>query len=676
MATGKSSDPTGDKARPEDERKHSQGSAEGHDAHSHHEGPATPSSSAEKAHGGHEEHGEHAAHACREGHAGHEGHPSPQAMPHAGHEAHAGRPGMSHDAHQAHMAHGPMEHMGGMEHMGHMGGGMAGMGHMDHAAMVEDFRRRFWISAALTIPIAVLDPMLRELLRLGAGHLFPGDQYVTFVLSSAVFFYGGWPFLKGFYDELKASQPGMMVLIAVAIAIAYVYSAAVTFVITGKVFFIELATLIDIMLLGHWIEMRSVMGASAALEALAELLPSDAHKLLPDGSVLDVPLREIATGDKVIIKPGERIPADGRVTEGETSVNESMLTGESLPVVKSAGGRVIGGAINNEGSITVEVEKTGKDSFISQVIDLVREAQGSKSRTQDIANRAALWLTVVALVAGTATFVVWVTLSSKDVLFALERTVTVMVITCPHALGLAVPLVVAVSTSLAAGKGLLIRDRAAFERARGVNAVIFDKTGTLTEGRFGVTDVIALDASSEAHVLTLAASVEARSEHPIAAGIAAAAKETLPVEDFRALPGRGAEAKVAGREVKVISPSYAQELGVSVSDERVEKLSGEGKTVVFVLVDGTLAGAIALADIIRAESREAVSRLRAMGAKCMMVTGDNARVAAYVASQVGLDEYFAEVLPQEKAAKVKEVQARGLTVAMTGDGVNDAPALA
>ena len=465
-----------------------------------------------------------------------------------------------------------------------------------HAHMVADFRKRFWISLLLTVPILILSPMIQKFLGLGELIRFPGDSYVLFGLSSAVFFYGGYPFLKGLFDELKARQPGMMTLIAVAIITAYFYSSAVVFGLRGKIFFWELVTLVDIMLLGHWIEMRSVMGASRALEELARLMPSDAHKIIPDGSTRDVPLEELQVGDRVLVKPGEKLPADGAVTDGETSVNESMLTGESKPVYKKAGDEVIGGAINGEGSITVEIKRTGKDSYLSQVIDLVREAQESKSRTQDLAGRAALWLTLIALAGGGITLFIWLVLAGRDFAFALERTVTVMVITCPHALGLAVPLVVAVSTAISAKNGLLIRNRASFEKARNIQAIIFDKTGTLTEGKFGVTDKIVFsDGIDEQEPVKYAASVEAHSEHPIARGILDSAGGTYSIEDFRAIPGKGAEGRVNGREVKVVSPGYLREQNISIADERIEKFSFQGKTVVYVMIDGTLIGAIPLA---------------------------------------------------------------------------------
>jgi P-type Cu2+ transporter len=546
-----------------------------------------------------------------------------------------------------------------------------------HAHMAADFRKRFWISLILTVPILVLSPMLQSLVGLRDAISFPGDLYLLFGLSSAVFWYGGWPFLKGFVEELRSRRPGMMTLISVAIATAYLYSSAVVFGLTGKLFFWELASLIDIMLLGHWIEMRSVMGASQALEALAKLMPSDAHKLMPDGSVVDVPLTELAVNDKVLIKPGEKIPADGVIVAGESSVDEAMLTGESTPVAKKAGGKVIGGSINGEGSLTIEVKGTGKDSFLSQVIDLVKQAQESKSRTQDLANTAALWLTIVALGGGVITFFIWQVIVGQDFAFAIERTVTVMVIACPHALGLAVPLVVAVSTALAASNGLLIRNRVAFEGARKLQAIIFDKTGTLTEGRFGVSDTLILGEDiTEDMLRTYAASVDAHSEHPIARAIAAASEKKLPVDAFKSLTGKGAEGRVEGKDIKVVSPGYLRDNTIALTDPRVEPLQAQGKTVVFILIDGALKGAIALADIVRPEAKQAIDALKALDIRCMMLTGDNKATAKWVSDQVGLDEYFAEVLPKDKAAKVKEVQSRGVWVAMTGDGVNDAPALA
>ncbi len=601
-------------------------------------------------HHSHDPHQEHV-------HADHEHHDP------AHHTAHGHPAASAEETDQAHH-----HHHGKGDHHGH---------HDHHAHMVADFRKRFWISLVLTIPILLLSPMIQEFLGLGTFFQFTGSLYLTFILSSIVFFYGGYPFLKGIWDELRKGQPGMMTLIALAISVAYFYSAAVVFGLSGKMFFWELATLIDIMLLGHWIEMKSVMGASRALEELAKLMPSEAHKLQGDGAVIDVPVDTLRPGDRVLIKPGEKVPVDGVVIQGETSVNESMLTGESKPVTKNVGSKVIGGAINGEGSIIVEVERTGKDSFLSQVIELVREAQASKSKTQDLANRAAFWLTIIAITGGAITLFTWLFVMGKDFAFALERTVTVMVITCPHALGLAVPLVVAVSTAISARNGLLIRNRAAFEAARNIQAILFDKTGTLTQGKFGVTDVVLFDDHmSENQLVTLAAGVEAHSEHPIAKGIVQSAEEIPEVSEFKAIPGKGARGKVNGKEVYVVSPGYLREKGIPFDEKKIAALSAQGKTVVFVLVDTRLMGAIALADMVRPESKLAIQRLKAMGIRTMMITGDNQQVARWVAEELGLDEYFAEVLPHEKAEMVKKVQARGLTVAMTGDGVNDAPALA
>lgn len=547
-----------------------------------------------------------------------------------------------------------------------------------HEHMIHDFKKRFWVSLILTVPILLLSPMIRALFPFKEVLTFPGDPYVLFAFSSSVYLYGGWPFVKGLYKELEAKLPGMMTLIGLAITVAYIYSAFVIFGLSGKSFFWELATLIDIMLLGHWIEMKSILGASQALEELARLLPSDAHKVMPDGSIKDVKLEELAVDDRVMIKPGEKIPTDGLVIEGDSSVNESMLTGESTPVRKEKDANVIGGSINGEGSIIVEIKKMGKDSFLSQVIEMVKAAQESKSKTQDLANRAALWLTLIAIIGGFLTFFTWVLFTRQAVDFALERTVTVMVIACPHALGLAVPLVVAVSTALAAQRGLLIRNRAAFESARNIQAIVFDKTGTLTLGEFGVTDILLFGDQklAEEELLNYAGSIEMHSEHPIAKAIAKRSKEKWSVEGFRAIPGKGAEGKINGKEVKVVSPGFLRENHLELDDPRITTLSQQGKTVIFVIIENQLKGAIALADIIRKESKEAVSELKKMGIQCMMLTGDNRLASKWVAEEIHLDDYFAEVLPNQKALKIQEVQSRNLIVAMVGDGVNDAPALA
>jgi P-type Cu2+ transporter len=567
----------------------------------------------------------------------------------------------------------PMDEHAGHEqkaadHSGHSGG-------HDHSAMVADFRRRFFVSLALTVPIIALSEMVWMLFGLMPPIAFPGDGFVVLVLSTIVWGWGGWPFLTGFVSELRSRKPGMMTLVAVAISVAYFYSVAVVLGLPGDDFFWEMATLVVIMLLGHWLEMRSVMGASRALESLVRLMPAEAHLLAEDGSITDVPVTELEPGDRVQVRPGEKVPVDGTVVHGETTIDESLLTGESEPVLKREGDEVIGGSVNAEGAVAVEVTRTGEDSYLASVIDLVREAQGSRSRTQDLADRAAAVLTLIALSAGALTMIAWSALSDAGFTFALERSVTVMVIACPHALGLAIPLVVAVSTSIAARGGLLVRDRSAFETARLLDAVVFDKTGTLTEGRFGVNEVVALGEWDADEVATLAAAVEAPSQHPIARAITEHAAPAAEVEEFSSVTGKGATGRVNGREVVVASPGYLAELGHEAPEETAS-LAEEGMTVVYVVVDGALAGAIALADIVRPESAEAVARLHEMGVQTMMLTGDNSRVAAHVAAEVGLDEYFAEVLPHEKSAKIEEVRGRGLRVAMVGDGVNDAPALA
>jgi P-type Cu2+ transporter len=549
--------------------------------------------------------------------------------------------------------------------------------HPDHHSAIRDYRRRFRISLIITIPILILSPVIQQFLGLGDNLRFGGDIYVLFVLSSAVYLYCGYPFLKGFIDEIKSRSPGMMTLIAVAITAAYVYSSAVIIGLPGEIFFWELATLIVIMLLGHWLEMRSIMTASSGLEELARLLPSKVHKLEPDNSTSDVPLDDLKTGERVLIKPGEKIPVDGIVLSGESSVNEALLTGESAPVPKVKNNTVIGGSVNGEGSIKVEVRKTGADSYLAQVTDLVRQAQASKSRTQNLANRAALILVLIALFGGVFTLIIWTGIIGQSFVFGLTRMVTVMVIACPHALGLAIPLVVAVSTYIASKSGLLIKNRDAFEEARNIQVVLFDKTGTLTQGKFGVIDIITFnDETNSEELLKYTASIEHLSEHPVGKGIATSAKEIYPVEKFQSIPGRGVKGLVNGKEVMAVSPGYLKENHYEVNDEKLNQLASQGKTVVFVLINGKLAGAIALADIVRPESRQAIGELKAMGISCMMITGDNRQVAQRVAQEIGLDEYFAEVLPEDKAEKVKEIQKRGKRVAMTGDGVNDAPALA
>ena len=547
--------------------------------------------------------------------------------------------------------------------------------HGHHEHMIEDFKKRFWISLIITLPIIVLAPMIQELL--GYQLRFNGDRYVQFILSSVIFFYGGWPFLKGLAEEIKKKAPGMMTLIALAISVAYFYSSAVVFGLDGKIFFWELASLIVIMLLGHWIEMKSVMGASNALQELAKMMPSTARRIKEGGEHEDVPIADLKSNDIILVRPGEKVPADGIVVEGESHVNESMLTGESKPVAKKKDNQVIGGSVNDNGTLKIKVKHTGEDSYLSKVIGMVKEAQETKSKTQNLADKAAAWLFYIALGAGVTTLVVWLSLG-KDFEYALERMVTVMIISCPHALGLAVPLVVAISTAVSAKNGLLIRNRTAFENARNITAIIFDKTGTLTKGEFGVTRFKSVsDQLSDDDLLQIAASIENSSEHPIAAGIVRKAKSKdlalQEPENFQNITGKGISAKLNGEEIKIVSPGMLKEQGI---DAPSDAFKTDDETVVFVLIDNSLAGYIALADEVRPESLSAINTLKERGIKVYMATGDNQQVAKAVSEQLTLDDYFAEVLPEDKQRIIKELQQKGEFVAMTGDGVNDAPALA
>jgi P-type Cu2+ transporter len=511
---------------------------------------------------------------------------------------------------------------------------------------------------------------------LGFEITFTGDRYVLAALSTFIFFYGGWPFLKGLYDEVRHNAIGMMTLIGVAITAAWSYSFAVTLGLEGMDFYWEMATLVVIMLFGHWMEMKSVTGASQALELLVEMMPSDAH-LIKNGETNDVPVQELQKDDVVLVKPGEKIPVDGEIIEGDSHLDESMLTGESRPVKKGKGEKVIGGSVNGSGSLKVKAVSIGKDSYMNKVIKLVEDAQKIKSKTQHLADRAAKILTFVALGGGFITLSVWLALGFEFV-YALERMVTVMVISCPHALGLAVPLVVAISTTVSAQKGLLIRNRTAFENSRKITLLAFDKTGTLTKGNFGVTRYGSLNNDLEdKEILRLAGALEEKSEHPIAIGIMNKIKDEkidLPAaKNFNAITGKGIEAEVGNQKIMVVSPGFLKEKEISVSDK---PFKNEQETVVFVLVDEKLAGFIAMADEIRGESFEAVKTLKNNGLKLYMMTGDNEKVAKSVSDELGLDGYFAGILPDEKLEKVKEFQQKGEFVAMTGDGINDAPALA
>ncbi|MDH7607147.1 MAG: copper-translocating P-type ATPase [Candidatus Bathyarchaeota archaeon] len=550
---------------------------------------------------------------------------------------------------------------------------LAAHSHHHHVHHVEEFKRKFWISLMLTVPILLLSEMVQ--MWLGLEWLkIPYQKGILSLLSMVVYFYGGWPFLKGLYQELKAKQPGMMTLIGMAISVAFFYSIGTVFIISGKDFFWELATLIDVMLLGHWIEAKSVLGASMALEELVRIMPTAAH-LVKNGEIIDIPASQLHKGDVVLVRPGEKIPSDGVVVEGESFVNEALLTGESKPINKKFEDKVVGGAINGEGILKVQIERTGEETYLAQVIKLVRQAQESRSRTQDLANKAAALLFYVALTAGILAFTAWFFIAGSDV--ALERSVTVLVIACPHALGLAIPLVVALSTSITAKSGILIRDRRAFEMVKDVDAVVFDKTGTLTVGKFGVSDNVAFIPENQ--LLQLTAAVELNSEHVIAKAIVEHAKnkglKIPPAAEFKALPGRGAYGKVGGKEVYIGSINLLEELKISVDDPKITRLQEQGKTVVFTVVDGKLAGAFALADVIREESYEAVKKLKERGLKVYMLTGDSEEVAKWVAKELGINDYFARVLPDKKAEKIRLLKEDGYRVAMVGDGVNDAPAL-
>lgn len=555
------------------------------------------------------------------------------------------------------------EHKMPMGHAGH-----------DHKGMIADFKKRFYIILVLTVPIVLLSPMIQQFI--GLRWYFPGSLYLQLALSTVVFFYGGWPFLKGWFYEMKDLGPGMMTLIGFAISVAYFYSAATVFGLKGAGFFWELATLILIMLLGHWIEMKSVAGASRELEMLVQLIPAEAH-LVKGQQVTDVGTDTIKANDIILIKPGEKIAADGMVEEGESYLNESMLTGESKPVLKVKGDKVIAGSLNGNGSLKISVLHGSSDSYLSQLVKLVSDAQKTKSKTQLLADVAAKWLTIIALLAGISTFFYWY-FTGQPLAFAIERMVTVIIICCPHALGLAVPLVVAKSTALSAKNGLLIKNRTAFENSRKITTVVFDKTGTLTVGKFEISKIVVLDPGiDETELIRLASTIEQNSEHPIATGILQKAKELnvriASATNFKAITGKGVGAIIDGKNIKVVSPGYLKENNIKLPEGF--KMETD-ETVVFVLADEKLIGYISLADSVRPESAEAVKTLQNNNIKAILLTGDNAQVAKSVSDKLGMDGVFSEVLPHQKIERIKKLQNEGEFVAMTGDGVNDAPALA
>ncbi|MBP0613899.1 heavy metal translocating P-type ATPase [Chryseobacterium sp. cx-311] len=539
-----------------------------------------------------------------------------------------------------------------------------------------DFLKRFWITLVLSVPVLLLSHMIQQ--WLGFTIAFQGDKYVLLVLGSIIYFYGGMPFFKGFLGEVKAGAIGMMTLVALAITVAYVYSVAVVFGLPGMDFFWELATLIVIMLLGHWLEMRSQMAASKALQSLVALLPNDVT-VEHNGSPVKIKLEQLKNGDTVIIRPGEKVAADGLIVEGSSYLNESMLTGESVPVRKESGGKVIAGSINGDGALKIKATGVGKDSYLNKVINLVQDAQAAKSNTQNLADKVAKWLTIVAIVVGVGTFAYWY-ITMGDLAFALERMVTVMVTACPHALGVAIPLVVAISTTLSATNGLLIRNRTAFETTRKLSTIIFDKTGTLTKGSHTVQKIIPLtEHYSENDLLQYAAAVQQNSEHHIAKGIMQTLSEKKlelwKSDSFRYMQGIGVTGIVNGKSVVAAGPNYFVQNNKQVP-AIPEEINQDAETVNFILIDDVPVGIVSLADTIREGAKEAIDQLRSMNIKSFLLTGDNEKVAAAVSKQLGMDGYLANVLPHHKQEKVKEFQDKGEIVAMTGDGVNDAPALA
>lgn len=576
------------------------------------------------------------------------------------------------DQREADAAHHHAEHHASGGHGDHGGGG-GHSGHGHHSPAM--FKQRFFISLILTLPILYFSPQLQGWLGYEAIS-FPGSGWINPILGIALYFYGGWPFLQGARHEFQ-SKIGMMTLIALAITVAFIYSLAVSLGLEGMPFYWELATLIDIMLLGHWIEMASVQGASKALEELSTLVPNEAHRMR-DGDIEDVSVDQIETGDVILIRPGEQIPNDGEVIEGSTSVNESFLTGESKPVHKEVGDEVVAGSVNTDGSVQVRVTRVGDDTAISQIMRLVEEAQSSRSRYQVLADKVAYWLTIIAIAAGTLTFIVWLTLS--DLVFSINRAVTVLVITCPHALGLAIPLVIANSTGLAAKNGILVRNRDSLERAKDIKIVAFDKTGTLTQGKFGVQNVAA-EGMDEERALAIAAALENPSEHPLAKAIVDSAKQRqldLPqMRDFQTVTGRGVEGIIDGETYRVGRPEWVQEQNLSFPDSlkaALDRADNRGESAVVLMTQERAIAVIAMADQVRERARTTIDRLHEMDIQAVMITGDAEAVARAVAEDLGIDRYYARVLPEDKVNRIKELKKEAPT-AFVGDGINDAAAL-
>jgi Cu2+-exporting ATPase len=582
------------------------------------------------------------------------------------HAAHHDHPTEHHDEHKHHSIHHAQQMDQGKGHM-----------HDKHAGHhTQDFLKRFWISLILTIPVLLLSEMIQH--WFGFEISFAGDKYVLLVLGAIIYFYGGWPFLKGMVSEIKDKAIGMMTLVALAISVAFIYSVAIVLGLKGMDFFWELATLIDIMLLGHWLEMRSTMAASRALESLVSLLPSKVH-VERENEIKDIDLKDLKNGDIALIKPGEKIPADGIVLEGSSYVNESMLTGESAPVKKEKNEKLIGGSINGDGSVRIKITGTGDDSYLNKLVTMVQTAQSAKSNTQNLADKVAKWLTIISITIGMVTFIYWFSVE-KNLAFALERMVTVMVTACPHALGVAIPLVVAISTTLSATHGLLIRNRTAFENARKLTMIIFDKTGTLTKGSHEVQKNIPLSSRyTEDELLQYAAAVQQNSEHHIAHGITKKLKEkNLPlwkVDDFSYIQGIGVGGVVNGKKILSAGPNYFNQKNIALPSIP-ESIDQNIETINFLLINDEPVGIITLADSIRETSKQAIEQLREMNIKSFLLTGDNEKIANAVAGKLKMDGYLANVLPHDKQNKLKEYQEKGEVVAMTGDGVNDAPALA
>ena len=588
----------------------------------------------------------HTDHNVEAGHHEHE--QQPESDPRRNHSGHSKQPHQQHEGHDKHAGHSP-----------------------------EMFKRRFLICLLLTLPVLYFAPMFEHWFDYQAIQ-FPGVNWVTPILSTVIYFYGGWVFLHGAWYELR-SKIGMMTLVALAITVSYVYSVAVSLGLSGDSFYMELATLVDIMLLGHWIEMTSVQGASRALEHLADLVPAVAHKQA-NGQIEDVPVSALVEGDQILIRPGEQVPIDGEVIEGTSNVNEAFLTGESRPVVKKVNDEVIAGAVNGEGALTAKVTRTGDRTTLSQIMRLVEEAQASKSQYQTLADRLAYWLTLIAIGVATLTFIVWLSVGTKGLTFAINRAVAVLVITCPHALGLAIPLVLVNATAMSAKNGILVRNRDAFERAKGIKTIAFDKTGTLTTGHFGVQRIYT-DGIDDLQALGISASLESLSEHPLGQSIVEVANhrkiQLSKASQFQAIPGQGVEGVVNGQRYRVGRPEWAEELKVRFPvplKKGLQESESRGESAIALMNDRQVLAVFGLADQVRERAQQAIQRLHKMGVQTVMITGDAEAVAKTVAAELNIDRYYARVLPQDKAALIKRLKAKNPT-AFVGDGINDAPAL-